>query len=94
MGAAVLISRTECSAAAVRGLAAKGRDAGPDPDIHKVVRWRCVDLRAEMRVQFSVTVAERTIGKWLRALGLTRLQPRPYHPKHDLAAQGLLKKLR
>jgi hypothetical protein len=23
--------------------------AGPDPKIHKVVRWRCVDLRAEAR---------------------------------------------
>jgi transposase len=165
MGAAVLISRTEYSAAALRGLAAKGRDAaqsrrllaiamvlegasrldaarragmdrqtlrdwvhrynehgpaglisqhapgparklsaeqmnrlrdlviaGPDPDTHKVVRWRCVDLREEVRVQFSVTVAERTIAKWLRALGLTRLQPRPYHPKRDLAAQEAFKK--
>jgi len=66
--------------------------AGPDPAIHQVVRWRCIDLREEVRVQFSVTVAERTIGKWLRALGLTRLQPRPYHPKRDLAAQEAFKK--
>lgn len=66
--------------------------AGPDPEIHRVVRWRCIDLREEVRVQFSVTVAERTIGKWLRTLGLTRLQPRPYHPKRDLAAQEAFKK--
>lgn len=66
--------------------------AGPDPAIHQVVRWRCIDLREEVRVQFSVTVAERTIAKWLRALGLTRLQPRPYHPKRDLAAQEAFKK--
>ena len=66
--------------------------AGPDPEIHQVVRWRCVDLREEVRVQFSVTVAERTIGKWLRTLGLTRLQPRPYHPKRDVAAQEAFKK--
>jgi transposase len=55
--------------------------ARPDPKIHKVVRWRCVDLRAEVAKRFSVTVSERTIAKWLRKLKLTRLQPRPYHPK-------------
>jgi transposase len=66
--------------------------AGPDPQTHKVVRWRCVDLRAEVARRFSVTVPERTIGKWLRKLKLTQLQPRPYHPKKDAAAQEAFKK--
>ena len=66
--------------------------AGPDPETHKVVRWRCVDLRAEVARRFSVTVDEATIGKWLRKLGLTRLQPRPFHPKKDPAAQEEFKK--
>ena len=66
--------------------------AGPDPKTHKVIRWRCVDLRAEVTRRFAVTVPERTIGKWLRKLNLTRLQPRPYHPKKDPAAQEALKK--
>ena len=66
--------------------------AGPDPERHRVVRWRCVDLRAEVTRRFSVTVRERTIGKWLRKLELTRLQPRPYHPKKDEAAQEAFKK--
>ncbi len=66
--------------------------AGPDAAFHKVVRWRCVDLRAEISRRFAVTVDERTIGKWLRTLGLTRLQPRPYHPKRDAAAQETFKK--
>lgn len=66
--------------------------AGPDPKIHKVIRWRCVDLRAEVTRRFSVTVPERTIGKWLRKLKLTQLQPRPYHPKKDAAAQEAFKK--
>ena len=66
--------------------------AGPDPKIHKVVRWRCVDLRAEVARRFSVIVPERTIGKWLRKLRLTQLQPRPYHPKKDAAAQQAFKK--
>ena len=67
---------------------------GPDPMTHQVVRWRCVDLRAEVARRFSVEVHESTIGKWLHQLGLTRLQPRPFHPKKDPAAQEAFKKLR
>jgi transposase len=66
--------------------------AGPDAAIHQVVRWRCVDLRAEVARRFEVTVDERTIGKWLGKLRLTRLQPRPYHPKKDPAAEEAFKK--
>jgi transposase len=66
--------------------------AGPDAAIHQVVRWRCVDLRAEVARRFEVTVDERTIGKWLGKLRLTRLQPRPYHPKKDPAAEAAFKK--
>ena len=57
------------------------------------MRWRCIDVRAEVERRFSVTVDEGTIGKWLNKLRLTRLQPRPYHPKKDLAAQEAFKKL-
>jgi transposase len=35
---------------------------------------------------------ERSVGKLLRKLGLTQLQPRPYHPKKDAAAQESFKK--
>jgi transposase len=66
--------------------------AGPDPEKHQVVRWHCADVRVEVTRRFSVTVPERTIGKWLRKLELTRLQPRPYHPKKDAAAQEAFKK--
>jgi len=65
---------------------------GPDPATHGVVRWRCVDLRAEVARRFEVEVSERTIGKWLHKLELTRLQPRPFHPKKDEAAQQTFKK--
>ena len=65
--------------------------AGPDPKTQKVVRWRCRDLREEVIQRFSVTVPERTIAKWLRKLKLTRLQPRPFHPKKDDAAQAAFK---
>jgi transposase len=65
--------------------------AGPDPKLHKVIRWRCLDLREEVARRFAVIVPERTIGKWLRKLKLTRLQPRPHHPKKDAAAQQAFK---
>jgi transposase len=66
--------------------------AGPDPERHEVIRWRCADLREEIAARWSVDLHERTVGKLLRRLGLTRLQPRPYHPKKDAAAQEAFKK--
>lgn len=66
--------------------------AGPDPERDRVVRWRCVDLRDEIARRFSVEVHESTVGKWLHQLGLTRLQPRPFHPKKDPAAEESFKK--
>ena len=66
--------------------------SGPDPERHKVTRWRCVDLREEVTGRWPVNVCEQTIGKWLRQFGLTRLQPRPYHPKKDLEAEVAFKK--
>ena len=67
---------------------------GPDPEKHGVVRWRRVDLRAEVARRYSVEVSKRTVGKWLRKMKLTRLRPRPFHPKKDDAAQAAFKKLR
>lgn len=65
---------------------------GPDPEEHEVVRWRCVDLREEVARRYQVTAHESTIGKWLRGLGLARLQPRPFHPKKDATAEAAFKK--
>ncbi len=65
---------------------------GPDPAVHKVGRWRCADLRAEVSRRWSVEVHESTIGAWLGELGLTRLQPRPVHPKKDAEVETAFKK--
>jgi transposase len=81
-------SLTEAQMAELKELTIKG----PDPEKNKVVRWRCVDLREEVARRFTVTVTEGTIAKWLRKMGLTRLQPRPFHPKKDEAAQEAFKK--
>jgi transposase len=50
---------------------------GPDPAVHKVVRWRCADLRAEVARRWSVEVHESTIGAWLGDLGATAPAGRP-----------------
>ena len=81
-------SLTEAQMAELKDLTIKG----PDPAKNKVVRWRCVDLREEVAQRFTVTVTEGTIAKWLRKMGLTRLQPRPFHPKKDEVAQEAFKK--
>ncbi len=66
--------------------------AGPDLANDGVVRWRCIDLRSVIEARYEVVVHERTVGKLLRRMGLTRLQPRPYHPKKDADAQEAFKK--
>lgn len=66
---------------------------GPDPAVDGVVRWRCIDLRAVIARRFAVEVHVHTVSKWLRQLELTRLQPRPVHPKKDPAAEAAYKKI-
>jgi transposase len=66
--------------------------AGPDLANNKVVRWRCVDLQAEVTRRWCVSVHVSTIGRWLGELGLTRLQPRPVHPKKEAEAEATFKK--
>jgi transposase len=67
--------------------------AGPDLAINGVTRWRCIDLCVVIADRYEVVVHERTVGKLLRRMGLTRLQPRPYHPNKDAAAQESFKKI-
>ena len=66
--------------------------AGPELARDGVVRWRCIDLRSEIAERFAVTMHERTVGKLLSRLGLSRVQPRPYNPKQNLEAQETFKK--
>ncbi len=56
-------------------------EAGPDPARHGVVRWRCVDLREEIKQRFEVEISERHVGRLLKRLGFTRLSVRPRHPR-------------
>ena len=63
-------------------------EAGPDPAVDHVVRWRCVDLRRVIAERWGVEFHERTVGKLLHRMGFAKLSVRPKHPKTDPAAQA------
>ena len=65
---------------------------GPDPAVHRVVRWRRVDLRDELQRRFGVVLHERSVGKVLAKLGYRKLSVRPRHPQADEEAQETFKK--
>jgi transposase len=67
-------------------------EQGPDIDVHRVVRWRCLDLQAEIKARFDVEVSERHVGRLLKQLKFRRLSVRPRHPQADEAAQQAFKK--
>ena len=67
-------------------------EAGPDPARDGVVRWRRQDLQRRIAEAFGVEVHERTVGKYLAALGYRRLSVRPQHPNTDPDAQEAFKK--
>ena len=67
-------------------------EAGPDPAVDGVVRWRRQDLERRIEDRLGVEVHERTVGKYLAALGYRRLSVRPRHPKTDPEAQEGFKK--
>jgi transposase len=67
-------------------------EAGPDIELHKIVRWRCIDLQAEIKARFGVEVSERHVGRILKQLRFTRLSVRPRHPEADEGAQDAFKK--
>ena len=67
-------------------------EAGPDPARDGVVRWRRQDLQRRIAEAFGVDLHERTVGKYLAALGYRRLSVRPQHPKSDPDAQEAFKK--
>lgn len=63
-------------------------EAGPDPAVDHVVRWRRLDLRRVIAERWGVDLHERSVGKLLHRLGFAKLSVRPKHPKSDPAAQA------
>ena len=58
-------------------------DAGPDPEVDGVVRWRRVDLQKVIEERFGVTYSERAISDLLKVLGFSHISGRPQHPAQD-----------
>ena len=60
------------------------------PNTIQISTRRALHQRQERR--FGVNVHGHRIARWLHELGLTRLQPRPVHPKKDPEAESAFKK--
>src|SRR5260370_15389733 len=58
-------------------------EAGPDPAVHGVVRWRRVDLRDELQRRFGVALHQGLVGKVLATVGHPKMSGKPRHPQAD-----------
>ncbi len=67
-------------------------EAGPDPEEHGVVRWRCVDLQRVLGARFGVDLSTVAIGRQLKRLGFSHISARPLHPAQDAQAIATFKK--
>ena len=65
---------------------------GPDLKEDGVVRWRLADLRARLFDRMFVTLAERSVGRIVKALGFSHISVRPRNPKANEADQQAHKK--
>lgn len=58
-------------------------EAGPDPQVDGVGRWRRVDLKEVIRDRFGVDYHERSVSRLLHELGFSHMSARPRHPDQD-----------
>ena len=72
---------------AYRAALTKMIEEGPTPAIHGVVRWRIVDLCRWMFEEFRIAIAEQTMSRELRKMGLRKLSARP---RHHAQAEGAI----
>ncbi len=67
-------------------------NAGPDPAVDGVVRWRICDLQRVIETRFGVAYKERAISNLLKALDFSHISARPQHPKQDTHVMEAFKK--
>jgi transposase len=65
----------------------------PDPVADGVVRWRCIDLKAQIAGRFGVEISERSVGRILNGRGFRKLSARPKHPEVERQRKRLSGKL-
>src|SRR3954463_9647394 len=71
-------------------------EQGPIPAIHGVVRWRLVDLIADLIAwiweEFRITISKQTLSRELRAMNYRKLSARPrHHAKNEAAVTAFTK---
>ena len=54
-------------------------EAGPNPEVDGVVRWRRVDLKAWIEDRFGIVYHERSVSRLLKDLGFSHVSARPRH---------------
>jgi putative transposase len=67
-------------------------EAGPNPAVDGVVRWRLVDLAQWVFAEFGISVSVQTLSRMLRGMGYRKLSARPRHHAQDPAACEAFKK--
>ena len=75
-----------------RAALAQAVEAGPEPELHGVVRWRLVDLAQWLRDECGVSVSRQTLGRELRRMGFRKLSARPRDHAQDPEAIEAFKK--
>jgi putative transposase len=78
--------------AAQRRVLAEIVEAGPNPAIHGVVRWRLMDLAQWVFEEFGLSISKQTLSRELRATGFRKLSARPRHHAQDGDAMEAFKK--
>ena len=73
---------------ALRGIV----EAGPNPAVDGVVRWRLIDLAQWVHAEFGVAISKQTLSRVLRGMGYRKLSARPHHHAQDLEALEAFKK--
>ncbi len=58
-------------------------EAGPDPTVDGVVRWRRIDLQRVIEERFGVVYSERAVSDLLKVLSFSYISGRPQHPAQD-----------
>jgi transposase len=67
-------------------------EAGPNPAVDGVVRWRLIDLAQWVYAEFGISVSKQTLSRILRGMGYRKLSARPRHHAQDPAALEAFKK--
>jgi transposase len=67
-------------------------EAGPDPAVDGLVRWRLIDLAQWVFAEFGIAISKQTLSRTLRQMGYRKLSARPRHQAQDPAALAAFKK--